>query len=806
MDNDRYERVRELFFEVDDLPPERRDAVLAERCGDDLALIDEVRSLLGEHDADAARREGNTVDFKPADAITSRGSAQSVTSEQFPAGGPRPRTGGDADDPNRTIGGAMRTHAAPRHDRDAARTRTGPPAAAGSSGSTLFRDPTGRRLSKARRRTGAALLLASLIPTAAVGVWIYGVVADRFASRIAGELSGLASAAALSVDAFFDQRGDQATRWADDPDVVDAVGTLVAIADASPGDGDDPDEALRRSPAADALADRLRELSGDPEIKFVLWDRSFKTIASWTPERRDVGHVVRPEGAANLARAARGSAVRFGPVRLDDQAADEFTPESDAPTVGVIVPVRGRGRVIAELLVRGLGWFETLDGLTRRMSEETRTDTYVVDDGVMATAPPRAAAELRIAPEDVAARVRVVDPGPGVPGDRASRPITLIAADLRRGEPTVRRDPYPNYAGRDVFGAGRPVDDWGLGVVVERDADSLDVALSPIRWGFLSLGTLLSLMSVGAAWRLARPPADAEEAHPLGRYDVVDTLGTGGMGAVYRVHHRGLGRDAALKILRGDRQHDDDRARFDREAKLAATLDSPHTVTIYDYGRTAEGDAYCVMQYLRGLTLHEVVTRDGPQPIGRTLAIVRQVADTICDAHAANLTHRDLKPHNIMLSPDPAAGDWAVVFDYGLAKPLVPDDDMFTTMETVWSGTPMYMAPERFRNPSSLDPRSDLYSLGTVAYWLLSGRPPFAQSDPESLFALILNEDPIDASVQRGERLPPDISRWLAKMMAKDIADRYQDARSLANDIDRLRARYPWRVEESTMWWKIYGG
>jgi eukaryotic-like serine/threonine-protein kinase len=211
------------------------------------------------------------------------------------------------------------------------------------------------------------------------------------------------------------------------------------------------------------------------------------------------------------------------------------------------------------------------------------------------------------------------------------------------------------------------------------------------------------------------------------------------------------------------------------------------------------------MEYLRGLTIYEVVTRDGPQPIGRVLSVLRQICDALIEAHAKELCHRDIKPHNIMLAPDAAAGDWAVVFDYGLAKPLRPDKGVFQTAETLWAGTPMYMAPERFRQPGEMDPRSDIYSTGAVAYFMLAGRPPFLESDPESLFALILSEEPIRISLHRGTELPPEIDQLVHRMMAKDVADRFESMVQLATEIDRLRVDYPWTFEESNQWWKVHG-
>lgn len=294
--------------------------------------------------------------------------------------------------------------------------------------------------------------------------------------------------------------------------------------------------------------------------------------------------------------------------------------------------------------------------------------------------------------------------------------------------------------------------------------------------------------------------------HPLSRYEILGELGSGGMGVVYRAKHRQLGRETALKVLRSDRHNKEDGLRFDREARLAASLSNPHSVMIYDYGRSEEGEAFCVMEFLRGLTLQEVVARSGHQPIGRVLTIISQICDALAEAHGMNLQHRDIKPQNVMLSLDASVGDWAVVFDYGLAKPLDPETGVYQTAETIWAGTPMYMAPERFREPAVMDPRSDIYSVGCVIYYLLSGRPPFIECDPESLFALIISEQPISIGIHRGEEVPGEITDLVNKCMAKNAGERFANIKELSRVIDQLRVSYPWTIDEARVWWKHHGG
>ena len=256
---------------------------------------------------------------------------------------------------------------------------------------------------------------------------------------------------------------------------------------------------------------------------------------------------------------------------------------------------------------------------------------------------------------------------------RTAQPLTYSAAGATTGKPDVRVDDYNNYVGVPVVGAWRWNDRWRIGVLVEHDSKTAFAPARIVRFGFLMLGLLLSATAFAAAAQIAKQTSRAHAAvHPLSRYELITELGSGGMGVVYRARHRQLGRDTALKVLRGDRQNREDRLRFDREAKLAASLSNPHSVMIYDYGRSEEGEAFCVMELLKGITLYEVVMRSGHQPVGRVLSILRQICDSLAEAHNRELLHRDIKPQNVMLSLDPSVGDWAVVFDFGLAKPLNP--------------------------------------------------------------------------------------------------------------------------------------
>jgi eukaryotic-like serine/threonine-protein kinase len=218
---------------------------------------------------------------------------------------------------------------------------------------------------------------------------------------------------------------------------------------------------------------------------------------------------------------------------------------------------------------------------------------------------------------------------------------------------------------------------------------------------------------------------EAFEARQLGQYRLRQRIGTGGMGEVFLAEHQLLKRPCALKLIRpGSASDPRAMARFEREVRTTARLSHPNTVEVYDYGRTEDGTFYYVMEYLPGLSLAELVERHGPLPPERVIYLLRQACQALQEAHAAGLIHRDIKPANIFAAFRGGRHDVTKLLDFGLVKPFAegPTSSVHLSQEGGITGSPLYMAPEQASGSRSPDPRSDLYSLGAVAYFLLTGR------------------------------------------------------------------------------------
>ncbi len=272
------------------------------------------------------------------------------------------------------------------------------------------------------------------------------------------------------------------------------------------------------------------------------------------------------------------------------------------------------------------------------------------------------------------------------------------------------------------------------------------------------------------------------------RYRILARIGSGGMGAVYRVEHVQIGKVAAMKLLHGELSRDQSMVRrFNREARAVSRLTSPHTVSVFDYGRSA-GLVYIVMELLTGVDLSKVLRDQHHLTAERVANIVRQVAVSLMEAHSLGIIHRDLKPQNIFLLDKPEGEDRIKVLDFGLAKLAEVRDESMSVEETqagVVMGTPHYMSPEQIRD-RPVDHRADIYSLGAVAYRLLTGDPPFQHNTPLGVLHMHLNEE-VPSLAAFNPRLAP-IDRVIRRAMAKRPGDRYASVADFASHLSSVAA------------------
>lgn len=300
------------------------------------------------------------------------------------------------------------------------------------------------------------------------------------------------------------------------------------------------------------------------------------------------------------------------------------------------------------------------------------------------------------------------------------------------------------------------------------------------QWSFLLASTAYAMFG---AYRIEVATTVARDALRIGQYVLVEQLGSGGMGEVYRAEHRLLRRPCAIKLIRPEHAGNADvLRRFEREVQTTATLTHPNTIAIYDYGITDDGTFYYVMEYLPGITLEQLVSRDGPMDSARAIHVLRQIAGALQEAHRAGLTHRDIKPGNVMLGERGGVPDVAKLLDFGLVVAHNTDGDSIggstgvTTQVGMVLGTPAYMSPEQCAGEQTPGPASDLYSLGALGYFLVTGRSPFEGRPPLQMMLAHLSEAPPSVRALRPE-IPAALDVILQRCLAKQPSERYGSAR-----------------------------
>jgi hypothetical protein len=292
---------------------------------------------------------------------------------------------------------------------------------------------------------------------------------------------------------------------------------------------------------------------------------------------------------------------------------------------------------------------------------------------------------------------------------------------------------------------------------------------------------------------------EVHEARKLGQYVIEEKIGEGGMGEVYRAWHGMMRRPSALKLLRPDHTKRKDLVRFEREVQLTARLTHPNTITLFDYGRTDDGTFYYAMELLDGATLQHLVELNGPQAEGRVVRILSLACGALAEAHGIGLIHRDIKPANIMLCKQGGEYDVVKLLDFGLVKELADDADAGLSVAGTLTGTPLYMAPEAITAPDALDARADIYALGAVAYYLLSGSELFRGRTLVEVCGAHLHQEP-EPLQTRGVAVSPELEAIVRACLEKNPDRRPQSALELRQRLDACGTE-SWTAEQARVWW-----
>jgi serine/threonine-protein kinase len=335
-----------------------------------------------------------------------------------------------------------------------------------------------------------------------------------------------------------------------------------------------------------------------------------------------------------------------------------------------------------------------------------------------------------------------------------------------------------------------------------------------MRWNGLAAYTLGGAIVAGwtpfISTRLHRMREDLRQARDFGSYHLEKLVGRGGMGEVWLAHHRLLRREAAVKLvlprflgeLNGPARRKAQR-RFEQEAQVIASLRSPHTVAIYDFGVAENGSLYYAMEYLHGLNAEQLVERYGLQPAGRVVAFLRQAIDSLEEAHDAGLIHRDVKPSNVFISRLGKSTDFVKLLDFGLVKVLSDPEGATAITQTQPAGTPAFMAPEQVRG-ETIDARTDIYGLGCIAYFLLTGTVVFNKSGAMATAMAHLTEQPELPSRRSELAIPASLERVVMACLAKNPSQRPQSAADLRAQLEACADVPRWSQADADAWWELH--
>lgn len=549
-------------------------------------------------------------------------------------------------------------------------------------------------------------------------------------------------------------------------------------------------------------------------------DPNGRIVAAYRNEL--VGRVLPAEQAAILRdKAIAGESVIVPPYKSLVVLPDRHGVErAGVPTMFAVAPVRGEAdAVIAAIGLRIRPEVEFTQILEIARIGETG-ETYAFDRNGLLLSNSRFDEQLRnigllTEQDDSTLNISLRNPGVDLTSgarpkqSRSDLPLTHAVAEAVAGRDGVNIDGYPDYRGVPVVGAWQWLSDEGFGIATEVDVSEAHQTLNTINYTFWSLfallavASLLLLASMLRADRLAEQARhDAIELKRLGQYTLEEKLGEGGMGVVYRARHAMLHRPTAVKFLDAAKTNEKAIARFEREVQLTAQLNHPNTIAIYDYGRTPEGVFYYAMEYLDGINLEDLVERHGAQPEGRVIHILRQVCGSLAEAHATGLIHRDVKPANILLNVRGGVFDFVKLLDFGLVK--ATENAAHATHGGGVVGTPLYMSPEACKSPDNVDARSDLYAVGAVGYFLLTGTPLFVGGSVLDILNHQAKTQPEPFSQRGGQPVSPEMEQLLMRCLAKSPADRPPSAQAMIAALDEIATATAWTQSEAREWWRRY--
>lgn len=651
--------------------------------------------------------------------------------------------------------------------------------------------------------------LVTAVAVAVAGYFVYQRIEGSLHRLLREQLQTILTAEVEALRLWVEQQRIEVEATARDARVRDTITRLSTLA-AEGGSADDlliaPEQAELRRLLAPHL-DRRR-------TDFVVLSPRGRVVAAYLTEQ------LGSEALADrpfVKTALGGDSVVSPPIPSNiGLPGDDGVGAPGEPTMFAAAPIRGdRGEVLGVLAFRippAVDFARIL-----RLARMGRTgETYAFDrDGLLLSDSrfDRQLRKLGLLGDDQASsfHVQVRNPGrnlaPEPPEDLQPQewPLTRMARDAAAGNGGVDTNGYRDYRGVPVVGAWSWLPELQIGVATEVDVAEAYRPLLVVRNSFrllIAIAVLIAAVNIFVSRRASKLERQIEESQHLGQYKLERKIGEGGMGAVYLARHALLQRPTAVKVLAKDAAGAEAMERFEREVQVTAGLSHPNTIAIYDFGRTPDGVFYYAMEFLEGVTLGHCIETCGPFEEARLIYVLEQACGSLAEAHHAGLLHRDIKPANMMIGERGGVYDFLKVLDFGLVRPVEHTEQLGLTNVNSLTGTPLFLSPELIQTPEDADTRSDVYQLGVVAYYMLTGAHVFQGANIFEVCAHHLYAEPDTPEQRTGRSFSADLSALIMSCLAKAPDERPTDASVL---LERLRActlAGSWTQTEARGWWE----
>ena len=640
-----------------------------------------------------------------------------------------------------------------------------------------------------------------------VGFWTYDAVQETIHDNLTAVLQTILQANIEALQIVVENERGHIKAWARDADVRALTEQLLA--------GQDSHQAGLK--LTEILANALAE---DGYLGYVVIDPKGVILATDQPEPylgktlspaalellgpvlADETSFEKPFAKSSLFKDAADVSKR--PVLLAKAPIPDNAGNNIAALVFTIDPEKDFTRIlsVAEFGRTGSTYAFDAHGV---MLSESRHEAQLKELGLIPATPDSSAIltlQLRDPGVDLTSGKTAAQP-------IASRPLTRMAQAAINGKPGINIDGYRDYRGVEVVGAWQWLDDFGFGVATEVTRSEVLRSLRPVRLAFAGLFALLVITAggfLGAGYFLNQLQSKVDELRELGQYTLVEKIGEGGMGKVYKARHALLRRPTAIKLIREEQLDVKALERFEQEVQLTSQLTHPNTISIYDYGHSPDGVFYYAMEYLSGLTLGQLVKIDRQIPVERVVYILQQVCGSLGEAHGHGLIHRDIKPGNIMLCQRGGEYDFVKVLDFGLVREVAPRAQQSCVQQYGIVGTPGFIAPELLMASHQVDARSDLYAVGAIGFLMLTGQLLYAPAEIDTMLREIVNCDPPRPSQRTDRPIPKGLDDLLLACLSRNPEERPASARDLAEQLADIPLDRTWTQQDASAWWQAHSG